>query len=208
AADGSIIATMYMNVADKDTVVAAAESLGLELKSDADKGSYYAFPLNFDPSIDPEKGSSKCEAVNTKEEATEINFVNGFSNIVVGDVVVTTTTEPDETTTTTTTTTTATTTAKTTTTTTATTTAEPDDVTTTTTTGDKNWNDLIGDTNLYGKIGILDIIRLNKYIIGSTDLSEQALRNAACKDDGVIDINDLTSLMRYLVNLIDALPEA
>ncbi|MBQ8724961.1 MAG: hypothetical protein IJY74_04730, partial [Oscillospiraceae bacterium] len=53
AADGSIIATMYMNVADKAAVEAAAKSLGLELKSDADKGSYYAFPLNFDSSVDP-----------------------------------------------------------------------------------------------------------------------------------------------------------
>ena len=203
AEDGSTLGIMYVNVADKDTVVAAAEKLGLKLQKDDEHGTYYAFPLEFDQSIDPVKGAPKCEAVNVKEEYTEINFVNGSINIIVGEAFTTTATTATttSTTTTTTTTTTATTGSKTTTATTTTTSK-------TTTTGDPNWNDLIGDTNLDGRVGVQDIIRLNKYLVGSADLNEQAKRNAACKDDGVIDAKDLTSLMRYLVNLIDALPEA
>ncbi len=87
AADGSTLGTMYMNVADEEAVKAAAESLGLKLQEDAEHGTYYAFPLNFDSSIDPVKASPKCEAVNIKEEYTEINYVNGYVNIMVEGVV-------------------------------------------------------------------------------------------------------------------------
>jgi hypothetical protein len=87
AADGSQIATMYMNIADEETVKAAAESLGLKLQEDAEHGTYYAFPLNFDYSVDPVKESPKCEAVNIKEEYTEINYVDGHVNIMVEGVV-------------------------------------------------------------------------------------------------------------------------
>ncbi|MBQ8724258.1 MAG: hypothetical protein IJY74_01130, partial [Oscillospiraceae bacterium] len=91
AADGSVIAEIGVYVADAEAVKAAAESLGLTLMTDEEHGSYYAFPLAFDQSIDPQKNSPKCEAVNVDEEFTDITFVDGYVNVIVADPVVTTT---------------------------------------------------------------------------------------------------------------------
>ncbi|MDD6268712.1 MAG: dockerin type I repeat-containing protein, partial [Oscillospiraceae bacterium] len=200
AADGSALAQMYYDVADEASVIAAAQSLGLTLKSDAEHGSYYSFPLSFDKGLNStgEKPGPACEAVLTSEDRAEINFEAGAVNIMVTSAGTTTSTVDVGTTTTTTTT---------------TTTVSSDNgssttTTTTTNTGDPNWNDLIGDTNLDGRVGVQDIICLNKYLLGQVQLSEQALRNAACKNDGVINGDDLISLMNFLVDLIPSLPEA
>ena len=43
---GDLLATLTMNIADADTVKAAAAEAGLEAKSD-EKGTYYLFPVNW-----------------------------------------------------------------------------------------------------------------------------------------------------------------
>jgi len=207
AEDGSSIATMLYDVADEAAVKAAAEKAGLTLKSDAEHGSYYSFPLDFDPAVDPALGSPRCEAVLANEQRLDTTYVSGVINIIIPADTTTTTTTITTTTDTTTTTTTTSGTGTTTTTTSTTTT------TTTTTSGEIVWNDLIGDTNLDGRVGVQDIICLNKYLLGQITLNPQAMRNATCKDDGSVNINeinsdDLMSLMRYLVDFIPSLPEA
>ncbi len=57
-----------------------------------------------------------------------------------------------------------------------------------------------------GKIGILDIIKLNKAIAGLVDLSDQAKANADCYMDQKIDANDIQALMKYIVGLVASIP--
>jgi hypothetical protein len=54
----------------------------------------------------------------------------------------------------------------------------------------------------------MDIILLNKYCAGSVTLNAQQQLNADCNGDGSVGAADLTSLMRYIVNLVDSLPSA
>ena len=118
-------------------------------------------------------------------------------------------TDPKPTTTTATTT---TTTDETTTTTSGTGTTTSDTATTTggiVTTTSGNTDDLIGDTNLDGKVDLLDAICLNKHLAQQITLDGQAYRNANCNQaDGTptVDEADGTALVSYVVMLITKLP--
>ena len=108
---------------------------------------------------------------------------------------VTTTTKPSKTTTTNATTTTKpnkTTTTKVTTTT----------ITTTTTTATRFY----GDVNLDGKVDILDAVFLNKYLATLIQFSDAQMANADCCQDGVLNDQDTTALMQFIILLIDDLP--
>jgi len=74
---------------------------------------------------------------------------------------------------------------------------------TTTVSGDTIW----GDVNLDGTVTLADDILLMKYINGSVDLNAQALLNADCNSDNGVQATDAFSLYRFLVKVIDALPE-
>ena len=121
----------------------------------------------------------------------------------------TTTTKPSKTTTTK-----ATTTTKTskTTTTKATTTTKPNKTTTTkvtTTTITTTTNTVIpsyGDVNLDGKVDIVDAIFLNKYLATLIQFSDAQVANADCCQDGVLNDQDTTALMQFIILLIDDLP--
>ena len=121
----------------------------------------------------------------------------------------TTTTKPSKTTTTK-----ATTTTKTskTTTTKATTTTKPNKTTTTkvtTTTITTTTNTVIpsyGDVNLDGKVDIVDAIFLNKYLATLIQFSDAQMANADCYQDGVLNDQDTTALMQFIILLIDDLP--
>ena len=121
----------------------------------------------------------------------------------------TTTTKPSKTTTTK-----ATTTTKTskTTTTKATTTTKPNKTTTTkvtTTTITTTTNTVIpsyGDVNLDGKVDIVDAIFLNKYLATLIQFSDAQMANADCCQDGVLNDQDTTALMQFIILLIDDLP--
>ena len=190
--DGELIFGCVYEIADAATVKATAEKYGIDSQQADDGTWYYAFPIHLVTDF------PYWEWVGTDEENI---YPDGLSLVETSYVYIEAEGSTSEGTTTTSNTT--TTTSNTTTTTTSNTT------TTTTTMGDDDYNDfndLIGDVNLDGKIGIQDIIHLNKYNAGIVKLNEQALRNAECKTDGTIDANDLTALMQYLVNIISSLP--
>ena len=66
---------------------------------------------------------------------------------------------------------------------------------------------LYGDINSDAKVSVIDIVHLNKYNAEMILLNEQQLRNADCNADGTVNSDDIISLMRFMVQLIDALPE-
>ena len=116
---------------------------------------------------------------------------------------VTTTTKPNKTTTTKATTTTK---PSKTTTTKATTTTKPSKTTTTNVTTTHTATPFYGDVNLDGKVDILDAVYLNKYLATLIQFSDAQVANADCCQDGVLNDQDTTALMQFIILLIDDLP--
>lgn len=111
------------------------------------------------------------------------------------------------TTTTSTTTTTAsseTTTGKTTTTTDITTTTSGKTTTTTTVSGDPDVK--YGDLNLDGKITMVDMIYISKYLTGSIKFNAQQMAGGDCAIDGDVTSSDATALLLFLGEKIESLP--
>jgi endoglucanase len=75
-----------------------------------------------------------------------------------------------------------------------------------TTTNNGTFDDLIGDTNLDGKVSIIDVVYLNKKLAGAIEFNEQQMRNAQCVDDGAVNSADATALLRFIVQLVKSLP--
>ena len=75
-------------------------------------------------------------------------------------------------------------------------------VTTTTTTTISSY----GDVNLDGKVDIVDAIFLNKYLATLIQFSDAQMANADCCQDGVLNDQDTTALMQFIILLIDDLP--
>ena len=115
----------------------------------------------------------------------------------------TTTTKPSKTTTTKATTTTK---PSKTTTTNATTTTKPSKTTTTNATTTNTSIPSYGDVNLDGKVDILDAVFLNKYLATLIQFSDAQIANADCCQDGVLNDQDTTALMQFIILLIDDLP--
>ena len=115
----------------------------------------------------------------------------------------TTTTKPSKTTTTKATTTTK---PSKTTTTKATTTTKPSKTTTTNATTTNTAIPSYGDVNLDGKVDIVDAIFLNKYLATLIQFSDAQVANADCYQDGVLNDQDTTALMQFIILLIDDLP--
>ena len=115
----------------------------------------------------------------------------------------TTTTKPNKTTTTKTTTTTK---PNKTTTTKVTTTTKPSKTTTTNATTTNTAIPSYGDVNLDGKVDIVDAIFLNKYLATLIQFSDAQMANADCCQDGVLNDQDTTALMQFIILLIDDLP--
>ena len=116
---------------------------------------------------------------------------------------VTTTTKPSKTTTTNATTTTK---PSKTTTTNATTTTKPSKTTTTNATTTNTAIPFYGDVNLDGKVDILDAVYLNRYLATLIQFSDAQVANADCYQDGVLNDQDTTALMQFIILLIDDLP--
>ena len=88
---------------------------------------------------------------------------------------------------------------------TTTTTTSTNTTTTTTTTesttpaaGEIYW----GDVNVDQKVSIADVVRLNKYLAGNADITDQGKLNADCAYDGTLDSKDATAIKEYLALLI------
>ncbi len=62
--------------------------------------------------------------------------------------------------------------------------------------------ELPGDANEDGSVDVLDIITLNKNILGGGSLTEQGSRNADVDADGEPTANDSLMIMKYIVKLI------
>ena len=64
----------------------------------------------------------------------------------------------------------------------------------------------LGDVNLDGKTDIMDVIALNKSLLGITKLDETARGNADTCKDGTLDANDSLILLKFVLEMIDTLP--
>lgn len=80
--------------------------------------------------------------------------------------------------------------------------------TTTSTSNKGDFDVLIGDTNLDGAIGVVDIVYLNKYLAQAIKFNDQQMANAQCVTDDTINASDATTLLKYTVHKIDSLPVA
>ena len=66
---------------------------------------------------------------------------------------------------------------------------------------------LYGDVNLDGDVDLSDAVLLNKAVAGVVELNDQQKKNADCAAGGGIGGDDSMSLLRFLVHLINHLPE-
>lgn len=62
---------------------------------------------------------------------------------------------------------------------------------------------VLGDVNNDGKISILDVTDIQKYIAGLTDFTDNQVKAANTFEDDRIDINDVTELQRYVAGYED-----
>lgn len=65
---------------------------------------------------------------------------------------------------------------------------------------------LYGDVNLDGEVDILDVIKLNKFLLGSTALNAQERVNANVDGNTDIDSTDSLNILKYVVKILDSLP--
>ncbi len=63
-----------------------------------------------------------------------------------------------------------------------------------------------GDVNADGTVDVLDVILLNKALLGGAELTDEGERNADVDKDGTPGPSDSLSILKYLVKLIDKLP--
>ena len=122
----------------------------------------------------------------TPEDENNYNMVTG--TVVVNAKTTTTTTKATTTTTK------------------ATTTTKPNKTTTTNATTTNTAIPSYGDVNLDGKVDILDAVYLNRYLATLIQFSDVQIANADCYQDGVLDDQDTTALMQFIILLIDDLP--
>ena len=62
---------------------------------------------------------------------------------------------------------------------------------------------LYGDVNVDGSVDILDVMLINKYLLGTAELSEQGKKNADVDDNKVIDTNDSLNILKCVKELIE-----
>lgn len=65
---------------------------------------------------------------------------------------------------------------------------------------------ICGDVNLDEEVDILDVILLNKFLLGSASLDEDALRCADVDQNSKVDSTDSLNILKYVVKIADALP--
>lgn len=83
---------------------------------------------------------------------------------------------------------------------TTTTTAATTTTTTTTTTVDPS-KAMIGDVTQNGKVNLSDVVMLQKYLMGSYDLSDAQMKLADVTEDGNVRADDVTALMKSLLKI-------
>ena len=63
---------------------------------------------------------------------------------------------------------------------------------------------IFGDVNSDGAIDIMDVILLNKYILGSQYLDDYQRKCADVNQDGLLDAGDALNILKYVVGNIDS----
>lgn len=63
--------------------------------------------------------------------------------------------------------------------------------------------DLYGDVNLDGEVDILDVININKFLLGSSSLGKQNLANADVDNSKKVDDTDSLNILKKVVKLIE-----
>ena len=104
--NGDVFWSLYYNIPDEETVKSIAKANNLELKQDAEHGTYYEFPLVFEREKLNNKDGKLLDWVGTNNTKISATYVDGSICIPVTGVEPTTTTavtttEPSTTTTTT-----------------------------------------------------------------------------------------------------------
>ena len=102
--NGDAFFTLFYNIPDEDTVKSIAAANGLELKQDAEHGTYYEFPLVFEKEKLNNKGGKLLDWAGTNNTKVAATYVNSNLIVKVTDTQTTTTTGVTTTTATTTTT--------------------------------------------------------------------------------------------------------
>ena len=103
--NGEVFLSLYYNIPDEATVKKIAEANGLELKQDAEHGTYYEFPLVFEREKLNNKDGKLLDWVGTNNTKVNATYVDSNLIVKVTDTQTTTTTGATTTSTTTTTTT-------------------------------------------------------------------------------------------------------
>lgn len=62
---------------------------------------------------------------------------------------------------------------------------------------------LYGDVNEDGDVNILDVTLINKYLLGTAELSEQGKKNADVDANGTIDTTDSLNILKCCLELIE-----
>ena len=91
-ADGDVFLSLYYNIPDEATVKKIAEANSLELKQDAEHGTYYEFPLVFEREKLNNKDGKLLDWVGTNNTKISATYVDGSICIPVTGVKPTTTT--------------------------------------------------------------------------------------------------------------------
>ena len=63
-----------------------------------------------------------------------------------------------------------------------------------------------GDINLDSTVNIMDVILINKYLLGSATLDDAQKANADVNNDSTIDSTDSLNLLKFIVELLPTLP--
>ena len=103
--NGDVFLSLYYNIPDEETVKSIAKANNLELKQDAEHGTYYEFPLVFEREKLNNKDGKLLDWVGTNNTKINAEYVDGSIIVKMSDVTTTTTTTGTTTSTTTTTTT-------------------------------------------------------------------------------------------------------
>ena len=90
--NGDAFFTLFYNIPDEATVKSIAAANGLELKKDAEHGTYYEFPLVFEKEKLNNKGGKLLDWAGTNNTKVAATYVNGSICIPVTGVKPTTTT--------------------------------------------------------------------------------------------------------------------
>lgn len=65
-----------------------------------------------------------------------------------------------------------------------------------------------GDVDGSGTVDVLDVIAVNKYLLGAKVLDKDAVQRADADQSGVTDASDSLLILKYVVELIDTLSAA